>query len=337
MAVLVTGGAGYVGSHTVRCLVEAQRDVIVLDDLSSGHREALPEGVPLVTGDVGDRLVLDRIFRKHDIDAVLHFAACTQVGESVIDPRRYWAGNVGATIALLEAALDADVARFVFSSTAAVYGTPEAVPITEEEPMRPQSPYAESKLAIERMLASYERAYGLAHASLRYFNACGADPDSGLGERHDPETHLVPLVLDAVLGRRPDVTVFGRDYPTPDGTCIRDYVHVMDLADAHLAALESLERDGASGAFNLGTGTGHSVAEVIAACERITGRRVPVTDGARRLGDPAVLVASPRRAEMAFGWKARRSTLDRIVEDAWAFRLRAHGAASRNAAPSAAE
>ncbi len=324
MAVLVTGGAGYIGSHMVRCLVEAQREVVVVDDLSAGHREALPDGVPLVVGDVGDRLVLERALKKLPIDAVIHFAAKIQVGESVVDPRLYWTGNVRSSITLLEAALDAGISRFILSSTAAVYGNTTTVPITEDEPTSPINPYGESKLTIERILASYEKAYGLSYAALRYFNASGADPDSGIGERHDPETHLIPLVLDAALGRRPAITVFGRDYPTDDGTCVRDYIHVMDLADAHLAALEYLERGGASGAFNLGTGTGHSVAEVIATCERVTGRTIPVAEGARRAGDPAVLVASPKRAEGAFGWKARRSSLERIVSDAWAFHVGAH-------------
>ena len=323
MAVLVTGGAGYIGSHMVRCLVEAQREVVVVDDLSSGHREALPEGVPLVVGDIGDPRTLERVFQRHDVDSVVHFAARIQVGESVVDPRLTWKTNVAGTIALVEAALDAEVQRFIFSSSAAVYGNPEAVPVTEDEPTRPLSPYGETKRSVELMLASYGRAYGLSWAALRYFNACGADPDSGLGELHEPETHLVPVVLDVALGLRPCVSVFGRDYPTSDGTCVRDYVHVMDLADAHLAALEHLERGGPSGIFNLGTGVGHSVAEVIATCERVTGRRIPMVEGARRAGDPAVLVASPRRAEATFGWRARRSSLDRIIEDAWAFHARA--------------
>lgn len=329
MAVLVTGGAGFVGSHMVRCLVEAQREVVVVDDLSGGRTEALPEGVPLVVGDVGDPNVLERVFRRHDIDAVVHFAGRIQVGESLVDPRLVWRTNVSGTIALLEAVLDAEVQRFVFSSSGAVYGNPEAVPVTEDEPTRPLNPYGETKLAIEHLLASYGRAYGLSYSALRYFNASGADPDSGLGELHDPETHLVPVALDVALGLRPSVSIFGRDYPTSDGTCVRDYVHVMDVADAHLAALEHLERGGPSGVFNLGTGIGHSVLEVVAACERITGRTIPVTEGARRAGDPPVLLASPRRAEAALGWRARRSSLDRMVEDAWAFHARArleHGA-----------
>ncbi len=317
MAVLVTGGAGFIGSHMVACLRDAGRDVVVVDDLSSGHREVVPPDVPFVTANVADRAAIASVVERHRVDAIIHFAARIQVGESVTDPRLYWTGNVAATTQLLECALDAGVRSFILSSTAAVYGTPAHVPILESDPTRPITPYGETKLAIERMLASYTHAYGLRHAALRYFNAAGADASRGLGERHDPETHLIPLVLDAALGDRDALTVFGRDYDTPDGTCIRDYVHVMDLADAHLAALEYLERDGESGAFNLGTGHGHSVDEVIRTCAAVTGREIPVVYGRRREGDPASLVASPLLAQERFGWKATRSSLERIVTDAW--------------------
>ncbi|MDB4938259.1 MAG: UDP-glucose 4-epimerase [Labilithrix sp.] len=323
MTVLVTGGAGYIGSHTVHRLREQGRAVVVLDDLSSGRREAVPSGAPLVVGDVADRDVTARLIHTHDVTAIVHFAARIQVGESVVDPRRYWMGNVVATASLLESALDAGVRHFILSSTAAVYGTPARVPLTETDAATPINPYGETKLAIEKMLATYAQAYGLRYAALRYFNAAGALPDAGLGELHDPETHLVPIVLDAASGERPNITVYGRDYDTPDGTCIRDYIHVVDLADAHIAALSYLEGNGASGAFNLGTGQGHSVAEVIDVCRAVTGREIPVVYGPRREGDPPALVASPHRAEERFGWRAQRSSLERIVRDAWAWHERA--------------
>lgn len=332
MAVLVTGGAGFIGSHMVACLRDAGRDVVVVDDLSSGHREVVPPDVPFVRTNVADRDAIGSVLEQHHVDAIVHFAARIQVGESVTDPRLYWTGNVAATTQLLECALDSGVRSFIFSSTAAVYGTPERVPIVESDPTRPINPYGETKLAIERMLASYSRAYGLRYAALRYFNAAGADATRGLGERHDPETHLIPLVLDAALGRRAAITAFGRDYDTPDGTCIRDYIHVMDLVDAHLAALEYLERGGESGAFNLGTGVGHSVDEVIRACEVVTGRSIPVVYGPRREGDPPALVASPRLAQERFGWKATRSSLERIAADAWEARRRPASARPHEAA-----
>lgn len=320
MAVLVTGGAGYIGSHMVARLLDAGRDVVVVDDLSSGHREVVPLDVPFLRADVADRRAMTSLFEEHPIDAIIHFAARIQVGESVVAPRRYWTGNVAATTHLLERALDAGVRSFILSSTAAVYGIPERVPILESAEARPINPYGETKLAIERMLASYARAYGLGYAALRYFNAAGADAARGLGERHEPETHLVPLVLDAALGRREAVTVFGRDYETPDGTCVRDYVHVMDLADAHLAALEHLERGGESGAFNLGTGVGRSVEEVIRACADASGYKIPIIYKPHHKKDPPALVASPKLAEERFGWRATRSSIERIAADAWAAR-----------------
>jgi UDP-glucose 4-epimerase len=303
----------------VRALRRAGRDVLVVDDLSSGHRSAVPQDVPFVQADVADRARVTEALRAHRVEAVLHFASRIQVGESVANPRLYFTGNLAASVALLESVLDAGVERFVLSSTAAVYGDPIRVPIEEDHPTAPINPYGETKVATERMLAAYARAYGLKYASLRYFNAAGADPDGGVGERHDPETHLIPIVLDAALGRREDVKVFGRDYDTPDGTCIRDYVHVLDLCDAHLAALEYLAGGGESGAFNVGTSLGHSVTEVIETARHVTGRRIAVTYGPRRVGDPPRLVASAERASRVLGWRAKRASLEEIVRDAWRF------------------
>ncbi|MGD0529597.1 MAG: UDP-glucose 4-epimerase GalE [Polyangiaceae bacterium] len=320
MRVLVTGGAGYIGSHMALVLLRAGHEVVVLDDLSSGHRDAVPSGAVFVEASVANRARVVELLRVHRVEAILHFAARIQVGESVIDPRRYYEGNVAASIALLESALDVGVKHFVLSSTAAVYGDPVRVPIDEEHPTIPVNPYGDTKLAIERMLGAYGRAYGLQWAAMRYFNAAGSDVDAGLDERHDPETHLVPIVVDAALGRREAVTVFGRDYDTPDGTCVRDYIHVLDLCDAHLAALEHLAAGRESGAFNLGTGDGHSVAEVIDVVRRVSGREVRVMQGPRRAGDPPRLVASPERAARVLGWRAKRRGLEDIVRDVWQVR-----------------
>jgi UDP-glucose 4-epimerase len=319
MRVLVTGGAGYIGSHMVARLRAARHEVLVVDDLSSGHREAVPSDVAFVQVDVADRLRVAGLLASERVEAILHFASRIQVGESVRDPRLHYRGNLGAAISLLESALDARVGIFILSSTAAVYGDPIRLPIDEDHPTQPVNPYGETKLAIERMLASYARAYGIRYAALRYFNAAGADVAKGLGERHRPETHLIPIVLEAALGQRDRVEVFGTDYDTPDGTCIRDYIHVVDLCEAHLAALEYLKAGGDSGAFNLGTGRGHSVEDVIAVARRVTQRTIPVAYGPRRLGDPPRLVASASWAERAFGWRAERPTLDEIVTDAWRF------------------
>ena len=324
MGVLVTGGAGYIGSHMVSALAREGREPVVIDSLVTGHRDALPSRVPLLVSDVSDRARVTAFLREHGVKAVMHFASRIQVGESVTDPRRYYVDNLAAAIALLDACLDAGVERFILSSTAAVYGAPTEVPITEDHPTAPINPYGETKLAIEKMLASYASAYGLKYAALRYFNAAGADPEHGLGERHEPESHLIPLVLDAALGRRARVTVYGDDYPTPDGTCVRDYVHVLDLVDAHLLALDHLAR-GESGAFNLGVGRGYSVADVIEVARTVTGRPIELAVGPRRAGDPPELVASPARAEKTFGWRAERSSLERIVTDAWRFHERAFG------------
>jgi len=310
-----------VGSHMVRALVRAKHDVLVVDDLSAGHADALPpSGIEFLQAQVSDAPRVLAAMRAHGTEAMLHFASRIQVGESDVDPRKYYTGNLAAAVSLFESALDAGVKLTVLSSTAAVYGDPVRVPIDEEHPTAPINPYGETKLAIERMLGSYGRAYGLRWAALRYFNAAGADVQSKLDERHDPETHLVPIVLDAALGRRDHVTIFGDDYDTPDGTCIRDYVHVMDLCDAHLAALEHLQRGGESGAINLGTGAGHSVAEVIDVARRVTGRTIRVEKGPRRAGDPPRLVASVERAARVLGWRAQRATLEQIVRDAWTVR-----------------
>jgi UDP-glucose 4-epimerase len=320
MRVLVTGGAGYIGSHMALVLLRAGHDVVVVDDLSTGHRDAVAPGAVFVEAGVADRARMGEVLRVHGVEAILHFAARIQVGESVSDPRRYYEGNVAASIALLDSALDAGVKRFVLSSTAAVYGDPVRVPIDEDHPTSPINPYGDTKLAIERMLAAYGRAYGLRWAALRYFNAAGADAEAGLDERHDPETHLVPIVVDVALGRRDAVTVFGDDYDTPDGTCVRDYIHVLDLCDAHLVALEHLASGGEGGAFNLGTGEGHSVKQIIDVVRRVSGREVRVLHGPRRPGDPPRLVASPERAARVLGWRARRVLLEEIVRDLWQVR-----------------
>jgi UDP-glucose 4-epimerase len=301
----------------VRTLLRAGHRPLVVDNLSTGHREAIPRQALFLQADVADKRRMTQAMRVHGPEAVFHFASRIQVGESVSDPRLYFTGNLGASIALLESALEAGVSHFILSSTAAVYGRPIRVPIDEAHPTDPVNPYGETKLATERMLAAYGRAYGLRYAALRYFNAAGADRDSSLGERHVPETHLIPIILEAAAGLRDAVTIHGTDYATPDGTCVRDYVHVTDLCEAHLAALDYLVGGGESGAFNLGTGVGHSVKQVIAAVERVSGSAVPVVCGPRRPGDPAWLVASAERAAELLRWRPCRGSLDDIVDDAW--------------------
>jgi UDP-arabinose 4-epimerase len=313
--ILVTGGAGYVGSHCCKALAEAGFEPVVFDNLTMGHRSAARFG-PLVEGDMRDAEALGAAFRAHRPEAVMHFAALALVGESTAHPERYYSVNVGGTLNLLEAMRANDVPKIVFSSTCAVYGEPARVPITEDFPRRPVNPYGASKLACEWMMEDFDRAHQLRSMRLRYFNAAGADPAAEIGERHEPETHLIPLVLDAALGRRPGVSIFGTDYPTPDGTALRDYIHVMDLAAAHVAALRHLLAGGASEAVNLGTGHGASVREVIAAVESVTGRRVPVKEAPRRAGDPPALIADPSRAEQLLDWRAAAG-LDAIVSDAW--------------------
>jgi UDP-arabinose 4-epimerase len=323
-AILVTGGAGYIGSHACKVLARAGYRPVVLDNLSRGHREAVRWG-PLVEGDIADRARLRAACAEHRVSAVIHFAAFAYVGESVENPGLYYRNNLGGSLALLEAMREAGVREIVFSSTCATYGIPKVVPIGESAPQHPVNPYGETKLAIERALHWYGQAYGMRSVSLRYFNAAGADPEGEIGELHEPETHLVPLVLQAALGQRSAIEVYGTDYPTPDGTAIRDYVHVHDLAIAHLRALEHLRGGGGSMAVNLGTGSGCSVREVIAAAEAVCGRPVPSRNTARRPGDPPALVADPSLAALVLGWRARHSDLDTIIRTALAWHTRHSG------------
>ncbi len=323
MRYLVTGGAGFVGSHVVLALAERGDELIVLDNLRQGHRAAVPDGVKLVEADLADAAAVDAALAAGSWDGVLHFAALSLVGESMRLPFRYLIENGLNGIRLIEGCVRHRVPRFVLSSTANLFGTPDTVPIAEEARLDPGSPYGESKWMIERALLWAGRVHGLRSGCLRYFNAAGADPGGRIGEDHSPETHLIPLAIDAALGRRPPLDVFGTDYPTPDGTCIRDYVHVSDLADAHLRALERLEHGSVT--YNLGNGAGYSVLEVIATVERVTGCKVPHVLGPRRAGDPAVLVASAERIRSETGWRPRFARLDDIVSTAYAWR-RAHPA-----------
>ncbi len=316
--ILVTGGAGYVGSHMVAALVARGAAVTVMDDLRQGHRAALPTGVELIVSDIADRAALDAAMAGRMWHSVFHFAALSLVGESMAQPMRYLQENASGAFTLIDAAIRHRIPRFVLSSTANLFGEPDAIPIAEEAPLRPSSPYGESKGMIERALYWAGARHGLRSACLRYFNAAGADPTGRLGEDHDPETHLIPLVIDAALGRRDALTVFGTDYVTPDGTCIRDYVHVSDLCDAHLCALHALDRENVT--YNLGNGTGHSVREVIAAVEAVSGCTVPVVFGERRPGDPAVLVASSARIRSETGWSPAYANLRDIVETAYRWR-----------------
>ena len=315
MNILVVGGAGYIGSHAARWLVRSGHSVWVYDNLSAGHRAAVHDG-RLIEGDLHDGAKLAAALCDLKIEGVMHFAAFTAVGESVADPAKYYRNNVGGSLSLLEAMRAANVSKLVFSSTAATYGEPEKMPITEDTPQRPVNPYGFTKLAVERMLADYARAYGLGYAALRYFNAAGASPEGDLGEDHTPETHLIPLVLHVALGQREKISIFGSDYPTPDGTCIRDYIHVDDLADAHLRALDQL-RPGEGLCLNLGTGYGFSVREVIDACRRVSGRTIPESIAPRRAGDPPVLVADSRRAQELLGWQPRYADVESIAATAW--------------------
>jgi UDP-arabinose 4-epimerase len=314
--ILVTGGAGYIGSHACKALAQAGYQPVTYDNLVYGHRTAVRWG-PLELGDIGDRARLDAVIAKYRPMAVMHFAAFAYVGESVQDPGKYYRNNVAGTLTLLEAMRDQHIARLVFSSTCATYGVPEQIPIPEDHPQRPINPYGASKLMIERMLQDFDAAHGLRSISLRYFNAAGADPDAETGESHEPETHLIPLVLDAAAGLRPAITIFGDDYDTPDGTCIRDYVHVTDLAQAHVLALQALEHDAPTTAYNLGNGKGFSVREVIEEAARITGRPIPINIGSRRAGDPPRLVGDADRIHAELGWRPRFADLGTIVETAW--------------------
>lgn len=322
--VLVTGGAGYIGAHTCKALAGAGYLPVTYDSLIHGHEEAVKWG-PLVRADIRDRNSLDRALAEHRPTAIMHFAAFAYVGESVANPGKYYSNNVMGSLTLLEAARDAGIQCFVFSSTCATYGTPETLPIVETTPQSPINPYGASKLMVERILADFDTAHGIRSISLRYFNAAGGDPAGDIGEDHEPETHLIPLVLDAASGRRPDVTIFGTDYPTRDGTCLRDYIHVSDLADAHVLALNRLLCGAASDVFNLGNGQGFSVREVVDSVERITGLKVPVTLGARRPGDPAALVSDATKARSELGWSPTLDDLDEIVRTAWAWHQRDRG------------
>lgn len=324
MRVLITGGAGYIGSHALRCFMAQGHDVWAYDNLSAGHRQAVPNG-RLIVGDLMDSAMLDRVLLEHRIEAVIHFAALALVGESVRHPERYYANNVVGSLNLFESMRRNGVGRLVFSSTCATYGIPLTVPISEDEPRKPINPYGNTKLAIELALMDYAAAHEWGIAILRYFNAAGAGADGALGEDHEPESHLIPLVIRAALGQRDAIDIFGTDYPTPDGTCIRDYVHVEDLADAHVRAMARLT-PGRPLVCNLGTGRGHSVREVIAAVEQVSGRAVPVRESPRRAGDPPVLVASARRANEYLGWTPRYTDLHETVATAWNWhRVHPHG------------
>src|SRR5438132_9699685 len=347
MRVLVTGGAGYIASHTAKLLARSGFEPIVLDNLSAGHRWALKWG-PLVEGDLGDSALIREVIKSHRIQAVVHFAGFAYVGESMHRPRQYFRNNVTYTLRLLDAMTDTCVKHIVFSSSCATYGIPTSVPIREEHLQTPINPYGESKRMVERILAWYGDAYGLRWTALRYFNAAGADPDGELGERHSPETHVIPLAMQAALGEKPALEIYGTAHPTPDGTAVRDYTHVMDLAEAHVAALRRMLKSQENAAINLGTGSGHSVRQVIAAVERTSGCYVPVREAERRAGDPPCLVADGRKAKELLGWEPRHSSLDEIVETAWQWQtspshvsprvrtaqanLEAHGGASPRAA-----
>jgi UDP-glucose 4-epimerase len=318
--ILVTGGAGYVGSHIVRHLVAERRDVVVIDDLSHGHRAAVAK-VPLIKADFGDASALDGVFTDGGFDTVIHMAGSCLVGESMTDPARYYENNVAKTLVLLDAMRRHDVKAIVFSSSAAVYGEPQDVPIREEHPTQPTNPYGETKLAVERILSWYQRAYGIGYAALRYFNAAGASDDAEIGEDHaEHETHLIPRLILSILHGGPPTPILGEDYPTSDGTCIRDYIHVMDLAEAHALALRALERGTLqAGSFNLGNGEGFSVREVVAMVGKVAGAPPPTERAPRRQGDPAILVASSERAIRRLDWRPRRSSLETIVQTAWAW------------------
>ncbi|MCA2208316.1 UDP-glucose 4-epimerase GalE [Nocardia rosealba] len=314
MKLLVTGGAGYVGGVCAAVLLEQGNEVVVVDDLSTGNADGVPAGARFVEGDIAE--AAPALLRAESFDGVLHFAAQSLVGESVEQPAKYWHGNVAKTLTLLDAMRETGAGRLVFSSTAAVYGEPEQVPITEDSPTRPTNPYGASKLAIDHAITSYAVAYGLAATSLRYFNVAGAY--AGLGENRVVETHLIPLVLQVALGHRKAISVYGTDWPTPDGTCVRDYIHIRDLAQAHLLALSS-SQPGSHRVLNLGSGTGFSVREVISACERVTGLPIEAIDAPRRAGDPAVLIASSEKAIAELGWTPEHNDIDEIVTDAWEF------------------
>lgn len=320
MKILVVGGAGYIGSHMVKMLHGLGNQVVTFDNLSSGFKDAVLGG-EFIQGDLADLTALDKVFQQHQPDAVMHFASYIQVGESVQNPDKYYLNNFTNTLNLLNTMVRHDVKNFIFSSTAAIFGEPEYIPIDEKHPKAPLNPYGRSKWMVEQVLSDYERAYSLKSVCLRYFNAAGADPSGLLGERHEPETHLIPLVLQAISGKRTHVSVFGRDYDTPDGTCIRDYIHIVDLCSAHLLALKQLTVDGVSKRFNLGNGAGFSVQEVISVAEQVTGKKVRVIDAPRRDGDPARLIADATLAKCTLGWTPIYTDLATIIEHAWSWEI----------------
>lgn len=317
MAILVLGGAGYIGSHTVVALCEAGRDVVVVDNLETGHAEAIHPNARFYQGDISDQPFIADVFQKENISAVIHFAAYSLVGESVEKPLKYYENNLCKTRDFLEVMVENGVDKIVFSSTAATYGEPERVPILESDRTEPTNPYGETKLAMEKMFRWTANAHGIRFVSLRYFNACGAHSSGEIGEAHDPESHLIPLILQVPNGKREFISIFGNDYPTPDGTCIRDYIHVTDLAMAHILAVDYLERGGESDIFNLGNGVGFSVKEVVETARRVTGHPIPAKEVARRAGDPAQLVASSEKAKRVLGWDPKQDRLEEIISSAW--------------------
>ena len=317
MNVLVVGGAGYIGSHCVRQLVAAGHNPVVLDNLVFGHRAAVSPDVPFYSVNLGNESEVGKILRKEKIDIVMHFAAYAYVGESVTDPLKYYFNNVAATLHLLRCMMGSGVKKFVFSSTCATYGIPEKMPLVETMPQAPINPYGQTKLDVENALKAFAHAYGLSFAAFRYFNAAGAAEDGTIGEQHNPETHLIPLLIDAAVGRRENVSIFGTDYPTPDGTCLRDYVHVDDLSRAHIAVFDKLDKPGTALFYNLGTGTPTSVLEVIAAVEKVTGKKVPTVIAPRRAGDPPALYADSSKAITELGWQIKYKTIEPIVATAW--------------------
>lgn len=325
--ILVTGGAGYIGSHAVLALKKSGYQVIILDNLVYGHQDLVEKvlQVEMIVGDTGDRPLLDQVFQTYKIDAVMHFSAYAYVGESVTNPEKYYRNNVVGTLTLLEAMLAAGVKKFVFSSTCATYGVPQTIPIPEDHPQNPINPYGMTKLMVEKILADFNTAYDFRSVCFRYFNAAGAEPNGLLGEDHDPETHLIPLTLLTALGQREAIAIFGLDYPTPDGTCLRDYIHVNDLADAHILGLEYLLKGGTSDFFNLGNGNGFSVKEVIATAEQVTGKKIAVIESDRRHGDPPALVGTSEKARKILGWQPQYSDLHTIISHAWQWHQRRHG------------
>ena len=324
--ILVTGGAGYIGSHAVKALQHAGYGVVVLDNLVYGHRDIVEDVLKaeLVVGDTSDRPFLDRLFSTHHIDAVMHFSAYAYVGESVTDPAKYYRNNITGTLTLLEAMVAANVKKLVFPSTCAIYGMPKQVPMTEDHPKQPMSPYATTKWMVEQILADFDRAYDLRSVVFRFFNAAGANPEGLIGEDHQPETHLIPLVLLTALGKRESISIWGTDYPTPDGTCLRDYIHVGDLATAHILGLEYLLQGGKSEAFNLGNGNGFSVRQVIETARLVTGREIKVVECDRRLGDPSILVGSSEKAQKILNWSPQYTDLGKIIDHAWQWHQRRH-------------